>query len=355
MKFGLKTIAVKNLISLKDGLGTISKQYKKDNPGRIPYSQLLTTIMGLENDEGGLSFNQDQVNLIVKARPIWQEAQDQFKKSIQVKRNIKLSDFSLFDLQTGGTCSVLEVIDVFTTWCIKDKELLNSFIPTITADIPKDIKDNEKAVEKFLLNFSMIKICHKIARLGKDVKFIYSALDEDGSGSLDPGEILNGLKEKFSIFFSPPEAENLCKFLDEDGSGDVDLEEFKAKVSYETYNNSYHLYTITEQRYLELLLQEWEAYIKRTNDKLMKKFVEFDDNGDGVLTFEEFEQLISNLEKSMTRDGISELFNETLEMDEKAVDLDKMNPDCFCEMAFKYKLGGLGKCFLTDPLLNRRK
>ena len=61
----------------------------------------------------------------------------------------------------------------------------------------------------------------------------------------------------------------------------------------------------------------------------MKKFVEFDDNGDGVLTFDEFEVLINNLgklsfmfgcsntlEKTMERDRISEIFNETLEMDE---------------------------------------
>ena len=64
-----------------------------------------------------------------------------------------------------------------------------------------------------------------------------------------------------------------------------------------------------------------------TFKQLNEKFVEFDANGDGVLTFEEFEQLINNLEKSMNREQISELFNETLEMDELSTDLDKMNPD----------------------------
>ena len=59
----------------------------------------------------------------------------------------------------------------------------------------------------------------------------------------------------------------------------------------------------------------------------MQKFVEFDDNGDGVLTFKEFEELINNLEGKMDRDSISELFNETLEMDERVTDLDQMNPE----------------------------
>lgn len=200
-------------------------------------------------------------------------------------------------------------------------------MPTILPDLPKEIEGNENETRKFYLNFSLIKICHKVAKLGKDVKYIYGVLDEDGSGSLDPQEILVGLKDKFSIYFSTEEAENLCKYLDEDGSGDVDLEEFKSKVSYDNYNTTYHLFTITQQTFLEKLLQEWEAYKLRTYKRLMEKFVEFDDNGDGVLTFEEFEQLINNLEKTMDRARISELFNETLEMDERATDLDKMNPD----------------------------
>lgn len=115
MKFGLKTIAIKNLISLKEGLATVTKTYKKENTTKVPYSQMLTSIMGLDSNTE-LTYDQDQVTLIIKARPMWHEAQEQFKKNIQVKRNANLNDFSLSDLQTGGTCSAIEVIDVFTSW-----------------------------------------------------------------------------------------------------------------------------------------------------------------------------------------------------------------------------------------------
>ena len=194
--------------------------------------------------------------------------------------------------------------------------------------LPEFKQDDKNTTEEvFYLNFSLMKICNKVAKLGKDVKYFYNILDEDNSGSLDPQEILTGLREKFSIYFSKEEAEKLCRFLDEDGSGDVDFEEFKSKISYESFNNNYHLYTITYMKFLELLLCEWNAFQDRTYMKFMQKFVEFDDNGDGVLTFEEFEQLVNNLDKSMDRSTISEIFNETLEMDEKAVDMDKMNPE----------------------------
>ena len=200
-------------------------------------------------------------------------------------------------------------------------------LPKIIPDIPQDMKNNNKAIKKFYLDFSLMKICQKVAKVGKDIKAFYSIMDDDKSGSLDPGEILTGLTEKFNIYYSLEQAKNLTDYLDEDGSGDVDLEEFKAKINYDNYSTQYHLYTISYKRFLEILLEEWKLRKEITFSFYMSKFTEFDENGDGVLTFEEFEQLIKNLEKKMSREDISELFNETLEMDETAADLDKMNPD----------------------------
>lgn len=115
MKFGLKTIAIKNLISLREGLTAITKAFKATNPNKTPYSLILTSIMGLDSNVD-ITFNEDQTDLIIKSRPLWLEAQEQFKKNIKVKRGTNISDFSLSDLQTGGTCSVLEIIDTFTVW-----------------------------------------------------------------------------------------------------------------------------------------------------------------------------------------------------------------------------------------------
>lgn len=142
--------------------------------------------------------------------------------------------------------------------------------------------------------------------------------------------------------------------MDSDGSGDVDFEEFQQKINYNNYSKYYHCFTITKQRYLELVLQEWQLHKERTFDKLMKKFKEFDENGDGVLTFEEFETLVNNLDSSISRNEISELFNETLELNTEEDDPDKMSPESFWKIAVKYKLGGFGKDFFTDYLLMKK-
>eukprot|EP00343_Euplotes_focardii_P002629 CAMPEP_0205805544 /NCGR_PEP_ID=MMETSP0205-20121125/8806_1 /ASSEMBLY_ACC=CAM_ASM_000278 /TAXON_ID=36767 /ORGANISM="Euplotes focardii, Strain TN1" /LENGTH=169 /DNA_ID=CAMNT_0053076945 /DNA_START=187 /DNA_END=692 /DNA_ORIENTATION=+ len=169
--------------------------------------------------------------------------------------------------------------------------------------------------------------------MGKDIKYLYQLLDKDGGGTLDPVEILQGLKDSFNIYFSREEALEVTKYLDSDGSGDVDFEEFQTKINYNSYNKYYHMFTITKQRYLELVIEEWKLYKEQTTKKLMDKFQEFDDNGDGVLTFEEFQALVNNLEPNLPRNEISELFNETLEYCVEEEDSDKMTPEAFVKTA----------------------
>lgn len=89
-----------------------------------------------------------------------------------------------------------------------------SFIPTLTPDIPEDIKGNQKAIGQFFIDFSMVKICHKATKLGKNVKYMYEVLDEDGDGNLEVHEIMNGLRDKFNIFFGQEESDKLSKFME---------------------------------------------------------------------------------------------------------------------------------------------
>jgi Ca2+-binding EF-hand superfamily protein len=48
-------------------------------------------------------------------------------------------------------------------------------------------------------------------------------------------------------------------------------------------------------------------------------FIDFDENGDGVLTLDEFKELIKSLEGNMPIDKIIQLFNEALDSSENEV------------------------------------
>lgn len=139
---------------------------------------------------------------------------------------------------------------------------------------------------------------------------MYDVLDEDKSGSLSPKEILKGLKSRFNIYFSEEESKNLINFLDADNSGDVDFNEFSAKINYNDYNKNFTNYTISKTYFINIVLAQWGKHKERIEGRLMKIFKKFDDNGDGVLTFEEFETLVNNIEPNLTQHKISNLFNE---------------------------------------------
>ena len=201
MKFGLKTLAVKNIISMKMGFSKNLKSAKKSGEITTPYTEFLMKMLGI-SDDGGKEIPPDEIDLVVKARAIFIEAIENYKRVMAIRpKAIQDKMKTNIDLLSGGEWSILEVIDLTTLWIQKDKELLESFIPKI-----QPIRsDNEIEEGRFLLMFSLMKIWNKIAKLGKDVKYLYQTLDKDGGGTLDPQEILDGLKSSFNIYFAPEE------------------------------------------------------------------------------------------------------------------------------------------------------
>lgn len=250
-------------------------------------------------------------------------------------------------MKTGGVCSTLDLIEAITNWVSDKKRILPVLLPRILPDVPKEALGNIDAIKKFYFDFYLMRINHKVARLGKDMKSFFISMDLDKNGLLEPREILIGLTEKYHVYFDLEQTDSLIVYLDADKSGDVSYDEFIAKINYANYNNTFHNYLTTYQTFLEVILDVWEEEKRYDHAHFMSKFYEFDENKDGVLVFEEFEALITNFQKNMAKDDIATLFNETLEMDENAVDMDKMNPECFCRMAYEHKLGGHGKAFLV--------
>ena len=85
--------------------------------------------------------------------------------------------------------------------------------------------------EDLSLEFSKLKISWRMAEMNKTPEEIFRLLDEDESNSLEPLEILNGLKNFLRVYLSREETNKLSAHLDEDGSGDIDLQEFTQKIN----------------------------------------------------------------------------------------------------------------------------
>ena len=70
-----------------------------------------------------------------------------------------------------------------------------------------------------LLDFSIVKMCARIFKMGKDRTYIFETLDRSRDGVISYEEFFTGLKTHFCVFFTDHEITEMCKFLDIDGDG----------------------------------------------------------------------------------------------------------------------------------------
>ena len=94
-------------------------------------------------------------------------------------------------------------------------------------------------------------------------------LDEDKSGSLDPEEILDGLKNYLDIYLSREDTKNLHSYIDQDKNGLIDYLEFEQKINTENIFLKCEPFKIQLGKFIEKLLSEWSFYRDREKMELI--------------------------------------------------------------------------------------
>lgn len=137
---------------------------------------------------------------------------------------------------------------------------------------------------------------------------IFSAMDKNNDGMLSKEEISEGYEEHFGIPIDDEELDKIFSAIDTDGSGAIDYSEFlmatmneQQLMSKEKLKQAFKMFdkdnsgTISKEEIREALgnLDEEVA------DKMIS---EVDDNGDGEISFEEFEKMM-NLVATAKGDG----------------------------------------------------
>ena len=84
----------------------------------------------------------------------------------------------------GGECLIFDIIDEIKVAFKDDKDMYERILPNIWPDQLNQIdKGDKEKLKKFYLEYSILKITTRMAKLGKEVKYIYDTLDKDRSGS----------------------------------------------------------------------------------------------------------------------------------------------------------------------------
>lgn len=133
---------------------------------------------------------------------------------------------------------------------------------------------------------------------------IFKALDKNGDGHLSKEEILEGYEEHFGIPINEEDVDKMMKNVDIDGNGVIEYTEFvmatmneKNMVSNEKLQQAFKMFdkdgsgTITPDEIKEVL-----GFDSSISEKALDNIIrEVDENGDGVIQFEEFVHMMKKL------------------------------------------------------------
>lgn len=150
--------------------------------------------------------------------------------------------------------------------------------------------------------------------MNKTPEEIFRLLDEDESNSLEPLEILNGLKNCLRVYLSREETNKLSAHLDEDGSGDIDMEEFISKINTDRLKERCQHFPISKVKFIEKMLQIRSFFKDRERINLREKLKDIPIHRmNDILEFDTFNDLIRSIEPTINDDQLLSLYKTALE------------------------------------------
>lgn len=137
----------------------------------------------------------------------------------------------------------------------------------------------------------------------KALQEVFQAIDANGDGKLSKEELLNGCSKVFGESMSKEQVDAIFEKVDVDGSGTIDYHEFLVATANEdavfsvknlkeafNYMDKYGSGEITLKEIKEVLGQSQDI----PDDVWEQIIAEADKNGDGVISFDEFMQMMKN-------------------------------------------------------------
>jgi len=243
------------------------------------------------------------------------------------------------DIDVGGRVSFAEASDLVFSLFREDREVGEAVLGRIQLpDI--DLTDKSRLI-----------FCGKLGKVGRDLKYFFVQADSQKNGSINFAVFAKTCRFALEMNLSPENAILLWNSLTAADSltyAQLTSLDFKGLAS-KAHGKQF---AVSKLALLTCIIEQfWEL---RAIDllRLQAIFLKYDTNGDGVLTFREFSELIDSLEAGRPPSAVVQMFREALELDENVANPDAMSPSAFCEVVLRHQLGGFGKSVFHSKLLH---
>lgn len=115
------------------------------------------------------------------------------------------------------------------------------------------------------------------------------------------------------------------------------------------YQKRSHKFFISEMNFIDRVLSIWYDYRAKEKEKLHNYILKFDENGDRIIQFDEFQVLMRSLEPTIQNAKIIEFYNKCFAI-EKREEAESICLKTLNDIIMLYKLGGYGKEFFGSYL-----
>jgi len=145
---------------------------------------------------------------------------------------------------------------------------------------------------------------------------MFDALDVNNDKVLEPLEMINGLKNRFGIFFSDEEMANMLQFIDSDFSGDIDFKEFSTKITmgntilnklnhnFKVDMKKQNLFIINKADFMNTILREYRIRKVKDRERIERDFDRLDKKRRGDLSLRHFKKYL-NEDPNLSQEKIS--------------------------------------------------
>ena len=262
--------------------------------------------------------------ILLCARPPFEGETDEeiLHKVKNGKFDLKQNPFNLISKEAKDLIKNLLIMDYNKR--ISANEALNDnwFKINKSKELFNEIKDVQM-IEKFIINLKEYKsesiiqetalayLVHNFPQIDEVINVckLFNQIDKNGDGKISKEELFNGLNKKIKSNTLKNDIDIIFNNIDSDNNGYIEYEEFiRAAIDKEMFLNEnilkFAFRYFDKDNSGEISYQEIEEVFKSSvqdgniKESLSKIISEVDTNGDGIISFEEFVNIMNKLLKN---------------------------------------------------------
>ena len=123
----------------------------------------------------------DEIQIVLRTHIFFKLVQSDWLNRTKTNHKfLEITTENQANLNTGGDCLIFDILEELKQAFKHDKEIQERILTSLLPDILLKKSSNRRELE---LRYSILKVTNKIAKMGKDPKWVFQQFDIDGNGT----------------------------------------------------------------------------------------------------------------------------------------------------------------------------